>query len=108
MAIFKYKYGKHGSFYVPGEEIPAKKLKEARGGYQPSLIPPAPPLNPPKGSSAKDAGEKKEKKKEKQKIQRIYEDNDFIIDLFPEEPMIRVSIFKDNHFQDEVFVRKDD
>ena len=43
----------------------------------------------------------------KPKIQRIYEDDDFIIDLFPEEPMVRVSIFKDNHFQDEVFVRRD-
>lgn len=43
----------------------------------------------------------------KPKIQRIYEDDDFIIDLFPEEPMVRVSIFKDNHFVDEVFVRRD-
>ena len=42
-----------------------------------------------------------------EKIKRIYEDDDFIIDLFPEEPMVRVSIFKDGHFQDEVFVRKD-
>lgn len=42
------------------------------------------------------------------KIKRIYEDDDFIIDLFPEETTVRVSIFKDNHFQDEVFIRKDD
>lgn len=44
----------------------------------------------------------------KERIKRVYEDDNFIIDLFPEEPMVRVSIFKDNHFQDEVFVRKDD
>lgn len=44
----------------------------------------------------------------KPKIQRIYEDDDFIIELFPDEPMVRVSIFKDCHFQDEVFVRKKD
>ena len=44
----------------------------------------------------------------KPKIQRIYEDDDFIIDLFPEDKTVRVSIFKDNHFQDEVFVRKTD
>ena len=43
------------------------------------------------------------------KIKRIYEDDDFIIDLIAgEQPMIRVSIFKDNHFQDEVFIRKED
>jgi len=44
----------------------------------------------------------------KERIKRVYADDDFIIDLFPEEPMVRVSIFKDGHFQDEVFVRKDD
>jgi len=44
----------------------------------------------------------------KEKIKRIYEDDDFVIDLFPEEPTVRVSIFKDGHFQDEAFVRKDD
>ena len=43
-----------------------------------------------------------------EKIKRIYEDDDFIIDLFIEDKMIRVSVFKDGHFQDEVFVRKDD
>ena len=43
------------------------------------------------------------------RIKRIYEDDDFIIDLITgEEPIIRVSIFKDNHFQDEVFIRKED
>ena len=42
------------------------------------------------------------------KIKRIYEDDDFIIDLFPSDQAVRVSIFKDGHFQDEVFVRKDD
>lgn len=55
-------------------------------------IPPMPPVKPPK----------------KEKIQRIYEDDDFIIDLFPDEPMVRVSVFKDNHFVDEVFVRKEE
>ena len=44
----------------------------------------------------------------KDKIRRIYEDDDFIIDLFPADQSVRVSIFKDGHFQDEVFVRKDD
>ena len=44
----------------------------------------------------------------KEKIKRIYEDDDFIIDLFPEEKMVRVSVFDDGHFKDEVFVRKDD
>ena len=55
-----------------------------------SSVPPMPPVKQPK----------------KEKIQRIYEDDDFIIDLFPEDKTVRVSIFKDNHFQDEVFVRK--
>lgn len=54
--------------------------------------PPMPPVKPPK----------------KPKIQRIYEDDDFIIDLFSKDKTVRVSIFKDNHFQDEVFVRKTD
>lgn len=44
----------------------------------------------------------------KEKIQRIYEDDDFVIDLFPEEPMVRVSIFKNGHFKDEVLVKKSD
>lgn len=42
------------------------------------------------------------------KIRRIYEDDNFIIDLFPADQAVRVSIFKDGHYQDEVFVRKDD
>jgi hypothetical protein len=43
------------------------------------------------------------------KTKRIYEDDDFIIDLVDTgTPTLRVSIFKDNHFQDEVFIRKDD
>ena len=53
---------------------------------------PMPPVKPPK----------------KEKIQRIYEDDDFVIDLFPEEPMVRVSIFKNGHFKDEVLVKKSD
>ena len=44
----------------------------------------------------------------KEKLKRIYEDDDFTIDLFTEDKMVRVSVFKDGHFKDEVFVRKDD
>lgn len=44
----------------------------------------------------------------KPKIQRIYGDDDFIIDIFPENHIVRVSIFKDCHFVDEVFIRKED
>ena len=44
----------------------------------------------------------------KKKIERIYEDDDFVIDLFTEEKMIRVSVFDGGHFKDEVMVRKDD
>ena len=41
----------------------------------------------------------------KEKIKRIYEDDTFVIDLInDEEPMLRISLFKDNHFQDEVFI----
>jgi hypothetical protein len=46
---------------------------------------------------------------QRNKIKRIYEDDDFIIDLIAADtPTVRVSIFKDNHFQDEVIIRKDD
>lgn len=55
-------------------------------------LPPMPPVKPPK----------------KEKIRRIYEDDDFIIDLFVEEKAIRVSVFDGGHFKDEVFVRKDE
>lgn len=48
------------------------------------------------------------KKPIKERIKNIYNDDDFTIDLFVEDKMVRVSIFKDGHFQDEVFVRKDD
>lgn len=48
------------------------------------------------------------KPQKKKKIERIYEDDDFIIDLFPEEQTVRVSIFKDGHFNDEVIIRKDE
>lgn len=44
----------------------------------------------------------------KKKIEIIYEDNDFVIDLFTEDKMVRVSVFDGGHFKDEVFVRKDD
>ena len=54
-----------------------------------SSTPPMPPVKPPK----------------KEKIKRIYEDDTFVIDLInDEESTLRVSIFKDNHFQDEVFI----
>lgn len=43
------------------------------------------------------------------RIKRIYEDDNFIIDLVAAgTPMVRVSVFKDGHFQDEVFIRKED
>ena len=55
-------------------------------------LPPMPPVKPPK----------------KEKIKRIYEDDDFVVDLFVEEKTIRVSVFDDGHFKDEVFIRKDE
>jgi hypothetical protein len=57
-----------------------------------SSRPPMPPVKSPK----------------KKKIERIYEDDDFVIDLFTEEKMVRVSVFDCGHFKDEVFVRKDE
>ena len=45
--------------------------------------------------------------KVKEKIKRIYEDDDFIIDLFIDEPMVRVSVFEDGHFKEEKFIKKD-
>lgn len=57
-----------------------------------SSRPPMPPVKPPK----------------KEKIERIYEDDDFVIDLFAEEKMVRVSVFENGHFCDEVFVKKSD
>ena len=54
--------------------------------------PPMPEVKPPK----------------KEKIKRIYEDNDFIVDLLVEEKIVRVSVFEDGHFKDEVFVRWED
>lgn len=57
-----------------------------------SSHPPMPPVKPPK----------------KKKIERIYEDDNFIIDIFTEEEMVRVSVFESGHFKDEVFVRKDE
>ena len=54
-------------------------------------IPPMPPVKPPK----------------KEKIRRIYEDNDFVVDLIhSKDPIVRVSIFESGHFKDEVFIRK--
>lgn len=44
----------------------------------------------------------------KNKIERVYEDDDFVIDLFTVEKIVRVSIFKDGHFKDEVFIKKED
>ena len=43
-----------------------------------------------------------------ERIRNIYNDDDFAIDLFTEDKMVRVSVFKDRHFKDEIFVRKDD
>ena len=57
-----------------------------------SSLPPMPPTKPFK----------------KKKIERIYEDDDFVIDLFMEEKMIRVSVFNGGHYKDEVIVRKDE
>lgn len=81
MPTYKYKNNQRGSLYVPGEQLPLT-----------SSFPPMPPVKPPK----------------KEKIKRIYEDDDFVIDLFPEEPMVRVSIFEDGHFKDEIIIRKSD
>ena len=55
-------------------------------------LPPMPPVKPPK----------------KEKIKRIYEDDDFVVDLFVEEKAIRVSVFDRGHFKDEIFIRKDE
>lgn len=55
------------------------------------FIPPMPPVKPPK----------------KEKIKRLYEDNDFVIDLFVEDNTLRVSIFEDGHFKDEIFINKE-
>ena len=57
-----------------------------------SSLPPMPPAKPIK----------------KEKIKRIYEDDDFVIDLFTEEKIVRVSMFKNGHFKDEVMIRKDE
>ena len=48
------------------------------------------------------------KQPKKEKIKRIYEDDDCIIDLFVEEKMVRVSVFDNGHFKDEIFVKKDE
>lgn len=48
------------------------------------------------------------KPSKKEKIKRVYEDDDFVVDLFVEEKMVRVSVFDNGHFKDEIFVRKDD
>lgn len=73
-----------------------ERLDKMRNGYKTAealgIDIPMPQVKPPK----------------KEKIQRIYEDDDFIVDLFPEEPMVRVSIFKDGYFKDEVIIRKED
>ena len=42
------------------------------------------------------------------KMKRIYEDDNFVIDLFPKESIMRVNIFDDGHFKDEVFIKKSD
>ena len=55
-------------------------------------LPLMPPVKPPK----------------KEKIKRIYEDDDFVVDLFVEEKMMRVSVFDGGHFKDEVIIKKED
>ena len=47
------------------------------------------------------------KQQKKEKIKRVYEDDDFVIDLFIDEKKVRVSVFDHGHFKDEVFIRKD-
>ena len=42
------------------------------------------------------------------KMKRIYEDDNFVIDLLTEDHALRVSIFDDNHFKDEVIIKKED
>ena len=69
-----------------------KRFKELMGLSETYSPPPMPPVKPSK----------------KEKIKRVYEDDDFIIDLFPGDKTVRVSVFEDGHFQDEMFVRKDD
>ena len=54
--------------------------------------PPMPEVKPPK----------------KEKIKRIYEDDDFIVDLFTDDKTVRVSVFDDGHFKDEVFIKWED
>lgn len=51
---------------------------------------------------------KQPKKPIQERIKNIYNDDDFAVDLFVEEKMIRVSVFDDGHFQDEMFIRKED
>ncbi len=70
-----------------GKNTPESLMEKIYPGI---TIPPMPPVKPPR----------------KEKIKRIYEDDDFIIDLFSEDKTVRVSIFNDSHFVDEVFVRK--
>ena len=54
-------------------------------------IPPMPPVKQPK----------------KEKIRRIYEDDDFVVDLiYSKDPALRVSIFEDGHYKDEVIIKK--
>jgi len=44
----------------------------------------------------------------KEKIKRIYEDDDFVIDLINgASPMLRVIIFDNGQYKDEVIVKKD-
>lgn len=50
---------------------------------------PMPPVKPPKKES---------------KINRVYEDNTWVIDLIDDK--VRVSYFEDNHFVDEIILTK--
>lgn len=48
---------------------------------------------------------RKTPERKKPVVKRVYESSDWIIDLIDNE--IRISLFKDNHFVDEVFINKD-
>lgn len=80
-------------------EINREKVKEYDNKFKELMnlpktysAPPMPPVKPPI----------------KERIKNIYNDDDFTIDLFVEDKMVRVSTFKDGHFKDEVFVKWED
>lgn len=48
---------------------------------------------------------RKNHERKKPVVKRVYESSDWTIDLIDDE--IRISLFNDNHFVDEVFINKD-